>query len=144
MRPTSKILFVDFDGVLHPTSAIEEEERFSRAHLLETVWPDAGCSIVISSSWRNFYPFPALVAHFPPALRSSVIGITGRAYIGQWPRYQEIKAYLARYHPLAEWRALDDAWLEFPAECPELIRCDPNLGIQEIQLRQLEALINPY
>jgi hypothetical protein len=113
MALTSKILFVDFDGVLHPTSA-SEEERFSSAHLLEAVWPAAGCDIVISSSWRNFYPFTALVAHFPPTLRNSVIGITGRQYIGPWARYQEIKAYLASYRPLAEWRALDDAWNEFP------------------------------
>lgn len=141
MARSSKILFVDFDGVLHPTSAIEEE-RFSRAHLLEAVWPAAGCGIVISSSWRNFYPLPALIAHFPPALRRSVIGITGRPYIGRWARYQEIKAYLAKYRPLAEWRALDDAWIEFPPRCPELILCDPNVGIQESVLQILGNWLN--
>jgi hypothetical protein len=134
----SKLLFLDFDGVLHPTSA-SEDERFSRVHLLDAIWPNDGCGIVISSSWRNFFPFTALVAHFPPAMRGCVIGITGPPYVGRWPRYQEIKAYLSRHGPLAEWRALDDAWFEFPAKCPELILCDPNLGIQEPQLQLLGA-----
>jgi hypothetical protein len=67
------------------------------------------------------------------------MGITGPPYVGRWPRYQEIKAYLSRHSPLAMWRALDDAWFEFPAKCPELILCDPNVGIQEPQLQLLGA-----
>ena len=40
---------------------------------------------------------------------------------------------------VAEWRAFDDAWIEFPAKCPELILCDPNMGIQEPKLQLLGA-----
>ena len=38
--------------------------------------------------------------------------------------------------PFAEWKALDDSWIEFPEGCENLIRCNPNTGItdQEVKL----------
>ena len=136
-----KLLFVDFDGVLHPASA-PAGARFSRVDLLAAVWPTAGCDMVISSSWRNAFPLATLIRYFPPALRPSVIGATGEPHRGPFPRYEEIKTYLRRHRPLADWRALDDSWIEFPKQCPELIRCDPNHGLQEPQVRCLQTWLS--
>ena len=106
----TKLLFVDFDGVLHPTSA-RGGDRFSRAHLLADACAMVSCDLVISSSWRYGTPLPTLIGYLPPALQRRVIGATGEPFRGPFPRYEEIKAYLRRQRPLAEWRALDDAWL---------------------------------
>jgi hypothetical protein len=46
-----KILFLDFDGVLHPTHCKQGDE-FSRLHLFEVLFLDSFCEIVVSSSWR--------------------------------------------------------------------------------------------
>ena len=66
-----------------------------------------------------------------------VSGVTGEAYIGQYSRYHEIVGYLHdRNKHFAEWMAIDDAWVEFPKYCENLIRCNPNTGItdQEVKL----------
>jgi hypothetical protein len=48
----ARLLFLDFDGVLHPASA-GREALFSRTSMLEAVLPDDRCRIVMSSSWRH-------------------------------------------------------------------------------------------
>ena len=47
----NKLLFLDFDGVLHPTH-FAGEDPFNRADLLEEVLANLQVEIVISSSWR--------------------------------------------------------------------------------------------
>jgi hypothetical protein len=137
----ARLLFLDFDGVLHPASA-GREALFSPTSMLEAVLPDDRCRIVMSSSWRHHYPFEKLVAFIPVALRRCVVGTTGDPHVGRWPRYHEIKTYLARESALADWRALDDSRIEFPAGCVELILCDPNLGIQESQMQLLRGWLD--
>ena len=43
-------VFFDFDGVLHPTT--HGSVLFSNANLLEYIFLNHQCNIVISSSWR--------------------------------------------------------------------------------------------
>jgi len=52
-----------------------------------------------------------------------IIGKTGGPEISRWARYMEIQRCLTVTKPLADRRALDDAFLEFPKECSELILC---------------------
>lgn len=130
------ILFLDFDGVLHPTSA-RPAERFSRAHLLSSSLAEHNCDVVVSSSWRFHHTFEALIAPLPLALRRRVTGTTGEPRFGRWPRYSEIQAFLLEFGPNAHWRALDDSANEFPPGCPELLSCDPNVGLAARQLNEL-------
>ena len=51
----------------------------------------------------------------------------------------KIKQYLKVNKPLADWRALDDAFLEFPKDCPELILCHPKHGITQTEINKLRA-----
>jgi len=46
-----KTIFLDFDGVLHPSLA-EPEQLFSKAKLLIEVFESRRPEVVISSSWR--------------------------------------------------------------------------------------------
>ena len=105
--------------------------------LLEEVLRDSDCGVVISSSWRHHHPLRHIVAKLPMSLQRLVVGATGAPHIGRWPRYNEIKTYLVRNSPGSSWRALDDSWIEFPRDCPELIVCDPNIGFGTPQATQL-------
>ena len=132
-----KILFLDFDGVLHSTST-GEHLLFSKLDLLTEAISKNPCRIVISSSWRFHNDLDHLKS-FLPTIQEFIVGTTGDAFIGKWPRYNEIKQYLNRYDPWADWRALDDSFLEFPKYCQELILCQGKEGLTEKQILELST-----
>jgi hypothetical protein len=75
--------------------------------------------------------------------RPLVIGITGEAHIGQYSRYHEIVGYLHHKDPhFLEWKALDDSWIDFPEDCENLIRCNPNTGITDQEVKLLVNWLN--
>jgi len=130
-----KLLFLDFDGVLHP-SHFAGEAPFSRALLLEETLALFSPKIVISSSWRFTHNLEKLQKTVPVFISSLIIGATGAAIVGKHPRFSEIQNYLRGYGPV-DWKALDDSYWEFPNPCPRLIRCNPNTGINDRQLLEL-------
>lgn len=130
-----KLLFLDFDGVLHPTT-VPDEQLFCRVPLLQEALEGHACEIVISSSWRHYYTQQELLSHFPPPMRQRIVGFTGEVHVGKLPRYQEIQNYLMN-NGNPSWRALDDSFIEFPKQCPELLLCDPNVGLASRQMTQL-------
>lgn len=132
-----KMLFLDFDGVLHPTTTTREKPLFCRTFLLQSALEGSTCDVVISSSWRHHYTHRELLAFLPLSVRTKVVGCTGGAYIGKWPRFNEIKSHLVHLGNI-DWRALDDSFFEFPPSCPELIPCNPNDGIAELQVQVLK------
>jgi hypothetical protein len=76
------VIFLDFDGVLHPYSPwpfTEEEKRSHFQHLprLESVLRDyPETRVVISSDWRLHVSIEELRAHFAPDIQPRVIGAT--------------------------------------------------------------------
>jgi hypothetical protein len=50
----SFLLYLDIDGVLHPTTV---KDLFCRMHLLEEALIGKDSQIIISSSWRFHHPF---------------------------------------------------------------------------------------
>ena len=135
-----KLLFLDFDGVLHPTH-FAGEDPFNRVTLLEEALVDANLGIVISSSWRFTHSIEKLQKILPKTISSLVVGSTGVPVIGKHPRFHEIMAYLHSYGQ-ADWRALDDSYWEFPSPCPQLIRCNSNTGIGSKELAILSAWLD--
>jgi hypothetical protein len=145
----NKYLFLDFDGVLHPDRysltnydpdrVFKNNEIFSQAPILAGLLTEFPCQIVISSSWRFTHSLEEMKAKLPKAIAKTVVGMTGDAYVGPHPRYNEIKEYLtSRNKSLFAWRALDDSKLEFPNGCTDLILCDPNTGITTKQIQELK------
>jgi hypothetical protein len=130
-----KLIFLDFDGVLHPTH-FAGESPFSRAALLEESFNLLSPKIVISSSWRFTHNLEKLQKTLPTFISSLIIGATGAAVIGKHPCFTESQNYLQSYGP-ADWKALDDSYWEFPNPCPRLIRCNPNTGIADRQILEL-------
>ncbi len=132
---TEKFIYLDFDGVLHP-NVVEKKKLFSFMPKLAEVLTGDSAKIVISSSWRFHESFEYIKNLFPLTLQSMVVGCTGDAYFGRWARWNEIKQHVST-HCIEEWIALDDAQMEFPPNCENLILCDGKKGLQDDQLRRL-------
>jgi hypothetical protein len=130
-----KLLFLDFDGVLHNTTS-SEGLLFEKLNLLSDVLLEIPCPVVISSSWRFHHELNMLKSYLKP-ISKLIVGTTGDPFIGRFPRYHEIKAYLNLQAPFADWRALDDSFLEFPKLCPELILCKAKTGITQNEMNIL-------
>lgn len=139
---TQRLIFLDFDGVLHPTS-IELGPLFCRAGLLIEVLEGTDCQIVISSSWRHHDDLAELLTRLPAALAGRVVGTTGAAHVGRWARHHEILQYLRDRALHTDWRALDDSVMEFPPGCPELIACDPSVGLGPGQCSRIRQWLSP-
>jgi len=137
---TGRLLFLDFDGVLHPNFC-SPDQYFCRlpdlAKLLGS--EDRRLRIVISSSWRFHHSPAQLVQVFPEHVRARVVGGTGEPVPGSHSRYNEILAFLGNRRDRDDWRALDDSLVEFPDRCPQLIACDGRRGIGDNELEQLRS-----
>ncbi|OGA36211.1 MAG: hypothetical protein A3G80_02390 [Betaproteobacteria bacterium RIFCSPLOWO2_12_FULL_62_13b] len=134
-----RLLFLDFDGVLHPNFCDPEDFFCLIPTILDSITaapPDL--KVVISSSWRFHHEYEGLKNFFPEQLQARLIGATGPAIAGRHARYREINAFLDKLPRRVEWRALDDAKFEFPDHCPELILCDGRNGILK---REHEILV---
>jgi hypothetical protein len=125
------ILFLDYDGVLHPDSAFlvkgrptlkAEGELFMWAPLLVEALADfPEVQIVLSTSWVRELSFSRARRWLPEALRTRVVGSTwhsamsfkhdGFRSLSTWwdeaTRYQQIKRYASRAG-LTDWVAIDD------------------------------------
>lgn len=134
------IVFLDFDGVLHP-NLCPPSVWFSRLSLLEEAFEGVDdARIIIASSWRFQHSYTALRRRFPASLRRMLEGTTGAAYVGAHARFHEIQQWMRRQAPGIDddrWRALDDAAFEFPVGCRQLIHCDGAVGIAEREVAVL-------
>lgn len=151
------ILFLDFDGVLHPVGSTEKM-YFSKLHILEQfLREEALCwRVVISSSWREYYSWQYLLQIFSEDLRKRFIGITpaddNRMLHTTWgaqarlyPREIQIRHFLAqRCLDAEEWVALDDKreWFRDPETNERLVLCDPNVGVSECEKERLRVILS--
>ena len=133
-----KLIFLDFDGVLHPNFC-QEEHYFSRIGYLMAAldWFKDDVEVIISSSWRFHWPADVLLQKLPASLAPLVVGFTPEVDPGRDQRYREIHSYLKFRRGHADWRALDDADNEFPKGCRELIRCEGRTGLDDSTVARL-------
>jgi hypothetical protein len=137
---SQKTLFLDFDGVLHPTVATPKQ-LFSKASMLVEVIDRWRPWVVISSSWRFHFSLEEILLRLPESIAIQVHGKTGEAHTGKHARWNEILDYCSRHHA-ADWRALDDSFFEFPPNCQELIRCDGAVGLTAPEVAQVDSWLN--
>jgi hypothetical protein len=134
----AKYLFLDFDGVLHP-SLCNDNDRFSKVNFLSQALTSSPCQIIISSSWRFQFTLDQLRKMLPISISNLVVDATGEALNGQYARYNEIKYWLeSKQKPFSDWKALDDAINEFPLDCPNLIATKSSQGITKDQIIELK------
>src|ERR1035437_6497807 len=106
------ILFLDFDGVLHPQyedRTIPIEVAFCNLPLFESVMRDfSDVAIVISSTWRLQFSLDKLRAWFSPDIAQRIIDVTPNLdVVGSAPvlREQEILRWMSSN------RTSDERWL---------------------------------
>ncbi|TRZ92168.1 MAG: hypothetical protein D4R84_12835 [Rhodocyclaceae bacterium] len=128
------ILFLDFDGVLHPVHSDPGRHLCCLPLLDATLGSLPPVDIVISSTWQEAYSIKTLAGRFAPAIASRIIGGTLMADPDreEETRYAQIRRFLKWKNWAARhWVALDDAEHEFPQGCAQLVRCDPAKGFDE-------------
>ena len=137
------ILFLDIDGVLHPSSGSTPFVPACVAVLesLLSGFPDI--EIVITSSWREDKSLPELKALLGRQIGSRVIGITpviDEPFLHH-VRFHETQAYLADTDKQDTlWVALDDEVGNYPSNLPVLIT-DRRSGITEEDGLRLKHMI---
>ena len=148
------ILFLDFDGVLHPDRS-PVDKLFCRLGLLqEWLRRRPGVDVVISSSWREAHPLDELRSFFDDDMQSRIVGVTPNLKVGDWAqvdgefpptrfgRQLEVLQWLrTSSEPWRPWAALDDqAWMFRPLE-PRLVVCDPAIGLASENLAAVDRIL---
>jgi hypothetical protein len=145
------ILFLDFDGVLHPAHDGEPtpaEEVFCNLPRFESVMRDyQQVEIVISSMWRYQFSLAELCARFSPDIASRIIGATllyerieGKYLSAR--REGELLDWLAAAGRLYEpWVALDDADWQFIKYRERLVECIWYIGFDSVAETRLRAAL---
>lgn len=145
------LLFLDFDGVLHPDSVYLAQGRptlradghlFMWVGILEKLlapYPDI--EIVLSTSWVRWRSYSRTRMVLPDGLRRRIVGATwhSRMDLQEWTeftRYQQIRRYLRHRHN-TPWLALDDDDEGWPdAERDHLICTEPDRGLSDLETQQ--------
>lgn len=151
------ILFLDFDGVLHPDDVYltrvgprlrSEGQLFMWAGILDDIlhdFPDV--KLVLSTSWVRHLGYAKARKRLPASLASKVVGSTWHSSMvkdmgsvvwwDQASRYEQIARYCTRAG-IIDWIALDDDAHQWNADSSwRLVLTDSVLGLSDISLQML-------
>lgn len=152
LKPKQYVLFLDFDGVLHPDAVYlsrhgptlrTEGELFMWAPNLERILEQfPTVSLVLSTSWVRHLGFKRATKYLPASLSSRVVGATWHSTMAkEWAdddkwdgrtRYDQISRYASRSN-LTRWISVDDdpeGWSQAARE--RLVVCDSMRGLGEL------------
>lgn len=124
-----RALFLDFDGVLHPSSgppgtSLPFEWTNKLAALLE---PFDDVHIVVHSSWREQFPLEALRDFLEP------IGHRVLGAVTSGPKGPAIERFLRDHPEITDALVLDDQESEVTAALPiTIVVCDPRVGLSSV------------
>jgi len=143
------IVFLDFDGVLHPDPCRDHTRLFEHApRLAAALAPFAQLAVVLSTAWRTEHGAQALAMQLPPALRQRVVGATRafheidrRPALAAYRRQAECQDWIDREQPQRCWFALDDRPDQFEPYCDRLIATDGQRGLDDTTLNRLCFLL---
>ena len=165
------IVFLDFDGVVHPQGHASRASAFCRLPLIEEVFREfAVVSIVISSAWRMRYQdadgaLLDLRQYFSPDIAERVVGVTpwlvnskaklGRGLKGEkgskdlksglarYPRQRECEAWMQANRPSGcRWMAMDDRAGLFAPSSKNLMAFDLNEAFTYRHKDKLREFLN--
>lgn len=145
------ILFLDFDGVLHPEHNGEPtpaDRVFCHLPRFEAVMRDfPAVEIVISSMWRYQFALDELRARFSPDIAARIIDATPQTerIEGEYlpaRREGEILDWLAAAgREGSAWTAIDDAAWQFQQHRDKLVACAWYIGLDDSTETQLRAAL---
>ncbi|HOY70272.1 MAG TPA: HAD domain-containing protein [Methylotenera sp.] len=163
------IIYLDFDGVLHPDAVFNppnrplvlraEGELFMHAQILDdALAPYSQAKIVLSTSWVRVLGYDRTLSKMPLKLKERVIGATWHSqmnhqmyqnsYGGNMNRFEQIECHASRTG-FKKWLAIDDLFSGYEVdEWPEshrhhLILTDQEKGLscKNIQAELKEKLL---
>jgi hypothetical protein len=144
------ILFLDFDGVLHPEPCFDEDKLFCLLPNFEEIlreYPQV--RVVISSTWRETRSIDMLREYFSIDVRHRVIGVTPSwknhhelfDVIG-YQRQTEVEAWLRNSdEPWTPWIAIDDKPFLFQPFLNNLVKTNSLTGFNEVAEERLHTLL---
>lgn len=144
------ILFLDYDGVLHPDPCFDEARLFEHApRLAEALADFPEVVVVLSTSWRTQRTLDELTAPLPAELRARVVDVTPPYSFGDTPvslvpyrRHAECMQWLqANGQEQTPWFALDDRSSLYMPYCEQLIHCNSVRGFSEETVTRLRAAL---
>jgi len=131
-----RIIFLDFDGVLHPDGCdVSMDFCYMQnfCSVIGDVDPNFQVPIVISSMWRLTVKLDEMRSYFPKEIARQIIGVTPDLYVKpissiSWNdtttndglREAEIKRWMSTYCPAGQWLAIDDRARYFSIDCQNL------------------------
>lgn len=144
-KPTREgeyVIFLDFDGVLHPMlNGVELFAQLPRLQQIVRLRPHV--KVVIHSSWRT-------IAYYSDAdfadmmdLGDQFLGTTPREVLSRW---ESIKEWMSRNGVPKKWVILDDMAYSFPTEAkPNLIAPFAYISMRPDDWEELERRLDaPY
>lgn len=149
------ILFLDFDGVLHPAGPVpgrpveirrgqdgRELYLFHHADALAGALDGVEVDLVLSTTWVETFGLQKAAGFLPASLAARVVGATYRRRMdacdwSTWSRWPQIHRYVQQ-HGLTRWLAIDDDAEGWPdAERHRLIHTSSDHGVNPSELREL-------
>lgn len=144
------VLFLDFDGVTHPTGLSSESEKcFSQLPIIEHVlraFPDI--SVVLSTTWRNSFPMEKCLHKFSPDIKARVVDKTPSqpsrhdlpVELFSYDRHLEVFHWLRMHRdPWDKWIALEDQPWRYQPFCPNVMLINPKTGFTVEDASKLTA-----
>jgi len=150
LAPNDRVLFLDFDGVLHPDYVYRTRSglvlrasgqlMMHAGILVEILKEFPRVKISLSTSWVRILGYRRARGALPPELQALTVGSTWHSRMPKSPlegydtysRYQQIRAAVTRAG-LTNWIALDDdPFASWPGHDRRLIRTEPDLGLSSV------------
>ncbi|PZO39188.1 MAG: hypothetical protein DCF19_14530 [Pseudanabaena frigida] len=151
-------IFLDIDGVLVP------EKKFDKPVLKEDyIKFDPDClkefenvlriftetKVVISSSWREIFPFEVIPPLFSPDIKARIVGATPLLetkiiHNFQFLRHQEVLEYLKQNQAEdSSWVAVDDIPEHYEPNAP-VVATDPYIGFDDNSAKKLTQYLSAF
>ncbi|WP_431274685.1 HAD domain-containing protein [Variovorax ureilyticus] len=121
-----RVIFCDFDGVLHPAGGppgfvLPFEWLPELVTMLKEV---DDVSFVVSSTWRETYSVDELRDFLEP------LGDRHFGVVEPGPKADAIERFLAQHPEITDAVVLDDEPMDFPVDLSlTVVKCSPSLGI---------------
>ena len=148
--PKKVIIFLDFDGVLHPFPTRSSDGLFSALPIfwkLLDMLPEV--SVVITSTWREHHDLSALTdlitANGGERHRDRIVGVTpvigSPDVIFQGERQDEIEAWITKNAPGSRYVILDDIPDFFHPGCTQLFLTNYETGLVDDDVPKIIEMI---
>lgn len=143
------ILFLDFDGVLHP-EILGTPELCHLPALEELIREFPQVELVLSTSWRVVYTHDELLSLFSPDIRLRIVGATPqyediplsiREGLSEFIRQAEIEAWVQINKIKEGFIVIDDCQSEFTPNWAPLFLVNKETGITQPYLLKLREIL---